>query len=105
MLIALIIALMLNAAQGYFLYNGARRLLQFDDLFQGIASTLASYSSDLVRMTSSDIDSVLTDHPEVISFHMRNMRARLEVQGVLEEVTRATPRRRKAPALPRPDME
>lgn len=104
--VALIAAVLVILGQGYLLYKAARRLLQFDELFQRIGVTLEGYSEDLAKMTSADIDSVLTDHPEVRMFHLRNMAARKDVQNALEEVTRQTPpRRRKAPALPRPDLE
>lgn len=103
--VALIVAVLVILGQGYLLYRGATRLLQFDELFQRVAMTLEDYSEDLVRMTSADIDGILTDHPEVKAFHLRNMGARRDIRLALEDVTRHTPRRRKAPALPRPDME
>lgn len=103
---AFFFSIIANAILGYFLYVGAKRLLQFDALFQRIFLALESYSTDLVRMTSSDLDNVLTDHPEVISFHMRNMRARLEVQNALEDIAKIVPsRRKKDNSLPRPDVE
>lgn len=105
MLAVVIFLLIVVFALGYVVYVGSRRLLQFDSLFQEITAVLDGYSTDLVRMTSADIDGILTDHPEVKTFHLRNMRARSDVQSALDTITEITPRRKKAPALPRPDME
>lgn len=81
------------------------RLLQFDDLFQSMIAILDRYDIDLTRMSSSDIDSVLADHPEVAMFHRRNMQARSEVQNALDAITKITPKHGKASMLPLPDLE
>ena len=109
-LMASIIALLLlivALAEGLLLYRASRRLLQFDDLFQGTIAVLDSYSSDLVEMSSADLDGILVDHPEVITFHKRNMRARRELQSALDSITSVFPRKppRRDPKLPAPDME
>ena len=105
MIATVFIAVLIISGLCYVLVRLSQRLLQFDSLFQDVMSILDSYSTDLVRMTSADIDSVLTDHPEVISFHMRNTRASLEIKRALGEISKITPPRRKAPALPKPDVE
>lgn len=89
------------------LLRASRRLLQFDDLFQQTVGVLDVYSSDLVRMSSADLDGILVDHPEVEAFHRRNMSARREIQGILEALVAVSPRRpkRPVPELPRPDVE
>ncbi len=92
---------------GFLLYRAARRLLQFDEVFQGLIPLLDEYSGDLVRMTSADLDGIMVDHPEVLSFHRRNMRARRDIQLVIDSITSISPRppRRSDPKLPLPDME
>jgi hypothetical protein len=98
---------LVSLAEGLLLFRAARRLLQFDDLFQDTAEVLDGYSSDLAEMSSADLDGILVDHPEVIAFHKRNMRARRDVQSILDSVTAVSPRRprRRDPKLPLPDME
>lgn len=93
--------------ESWLLFRASRRLLQFDDLFQQTVGVLDSYSSDLGRMSSADLDGILVDHPEVTAFHKRNMSARRDIQGALEMLTAVSPRRAKRPSkeLPRPDME
>lgn len=105
MLVALIALIAIALLEGLVIYRAVTRMLQFDSILQRIVDTLDSYSTDLIRMSSADIDGILVDHPEVLRFHQRNMKARAEVMGAIEDVTRETPRRRKAPAPPRPDME
>lgn len=105
-LIALIL-LLVAVAEAWLLIRASRRLLQFDDLFQRTVDVLDSYSSDLTRMVSADIDGILADHPEVESFHRRNMSVRHDIGVILEMLTAVTPRRPKRPdaKFPRPDLE
>lgn len=93
------------AIQGYLLYRASVRLLQFDDVFQGIAPILSGYADDLVGMSSANIDGILVDHPEVAAFHRRNIAAQREIASLIESVIALTPRRPSKPALPRPDTE
>lgn len=107
MFVALVIIflLLLVAALSILLVRATKRLLQFDDIWQGILPELESYSADLARMASADLDGILVDHPEVLTFHKRNLRAKKVIESILDSVTQMTPERKKPPALPRPDME
>lgn len=103
--ILLSISIALNAALLRICFRAFRRLLQFDDIFQGIMPVLDSYSKDLEEMSSADLDGILTDHPEILAFHRRNLAAKRDIESVVDSVTKMGPERREAPALPRPDME
>lgn len=107
MLIAILLAISvaLNFAMGRLLVRASRRLIQFDDVFQGIMPVLEQYSDDLARMSSADLDGILVDHPEILAFHRRNLVAKTAIESIVDSVSRMTPKRPKAPELPRPDME
>lgn len=105
--IALLVLALLVFVESILLVRASRRLLQFDDLFQDLVAVLEEYSADLTKMVSADLDGVMVDHPEVIAFHQRNMRARRAVQSSLESIVASvsTSRRtRKKQSLPRPDV-
>lgn len=97
LLICLLVSLLVRAS---------RRLLQFDDLLQETLHVLDRYSDDLLKMTSGNIDGTLVDNPEVMGFHARNVRTRLEIQGAVDAISTVSPRRRNVDVnLPRPDVE
>lgn len=105
--LGILVLFIISGVEAWLLLKASRRLLQFDDLFQQIVGVLDAYSSDLVKMSSADLDGILVDHPEVEAFHRRNMSARREIQRALETLVAVSPRRPKRPVLelPRPDVE
>ena len=104
-MVFLILVSLLACLLLFLLYRAAIRLLQFDTLLQAVMEIIDSYSIDLAKMSSGEIDGILAEHPEIRMFHLRNVRAKADIQKALSDIARETPRRRKAPALPRPDME
>ena len=105
MLVVLTSLLFLVAAtEGFLLWRAVTRLLQYDQVFGAIAPVLESYSVDLKRMVSADVNSSLFEHPEVLDFHKRNLRALEEISSITESVSDIRPRPTLAD-LPRPDVE
>lgn len=90
-----------NAALAMLLVRAARRLLEFDEIWQRIMPVLFEYAEDLRKLLSLDL---LTDNPEVVEFHRRNMRALRELDEVTKSVRAVAPPRGDQP-LPRPDVE
>jgi hypothetical protein len=84
------------------LVRAARRLLEFDAVWQQIMPVLFGYAEDLRKMLSLDL---LTDNPEVIAFHKRNVRALTELDEVVKSVRGVAPPRASDQPLPRPDVE
>jgi len=97
----LVLSLIANGALGVLLFRAAKRLLEFDSIWQQIMPVLFGYAEDLRRMLSLDL---LTDNPEVVSFHNRNVRALEEIDQITRAVRSAAPPRDDRP-LPRPDVE
>jgi hypothetical protein len=79
----------------------ARRLLQFDEIWQQVLPVLFDYADDLRKMVSADL---LLDNPEVVALHKRNMRALREMDDAVKTVQGLTPPKQRI-ELPRPDME
>lgn len=90
-----------NVALAILLVRAARRLLEFDEIWQRIMPVLFEYAEDLRKLLSLDL---LTDNPEVVEFHRRNMRALRELDEVTKSVRAVAPPRSDQP-LPRPDVE
>jgi len=106
LLLSLLVAsLAFNVMAALLIVRAVRRLLQYDDIFQGILPELTKYSEDLSRMSSADLDGIMVDHPEVLAFHKRNQRALKTVKSIVDSVTKIVPERKKPSALPRPDVE
>lgn len=99
MIISLIISVVFNVALGTVLFRFSRRLLQFDEIWQGILPVLFEYAEDLRKMLSADL---LIDNPDVIRFHKRNQQALSELDSITESVKF---RVREKKRLPRPDVE
>lgn len=99
--VLLSISVAANLALGYFLLRAIKRLLQFDMIWEQIMPVLFTYAEDLRKMLSADL---LTDNPEVLAFHKRNVRALLELDEITRIVQTTTPTKEKS-KLPRPDME
>lgn len=97
----LILSLLANGVLGVLLTRAARRLLEFDSIWEQAMPVLFNYSEDLRKMLSLDL---LTDNPEVVAFHKRNVRALIELDEVTKSVRAAAPPRSIQP-LPRPDVE
>lgn len=95
----------ISLVEGALLVRASKRLLQFDEVLQGIVPVLDSYSEDLKRMSSAEMDGILVDHPEVLTLHKRNQAHKKAIESVVDSVTKLTPARPKAPKLPRPDWE
>ncbi len=100
MIVVILVLLTLIASGGWYLfYRTAAALFKFDAAWTGLMKELQTYSIDLKRMASGDL---LTDHPEVLAFHKRNM-------GVLEAIERVVADAKIEPVgqrqLPRPDVE
>lgn len=100
--VVLFLSIVLNVVAIVLLVRAARRLLQFDDIWQAIIPELEDYSIDLKGMSSGDI---LIDHPEIEMFHKRNVRALQSLESILDSVKSVRPKREKPPVLPRPVWE
>ena len=98
----LVLLIITNSITGVLLFRGGRRLLQFDDIFQEILPELQNYSADLRKLSSGDL---LLDHPEVVTFHKRNLRALKSLESIIDSVASVTPKQVKPLALPRPEVE
>ena len=99
--ILFVLSVLVNVGMGVLLVRAARRLLEFDSIWQQIMPVLFEYSEDLRKMLSLDL---LTDNPEVVAFHKRNMRTLNELDNITKAVRSVAPQRSRTP-LPRPDVE
>ncbi len=97
--------IMLSIVEGALLIRASKRLLQFDDVFQGITPVLEGYSSELKRMSSVDLNGILADHPEVLAFYKTNQAHKAAIESVVDSVTKMTPPREKPSRLPKPEWE
>lgn len=95
------VSVAINIGMGVLLVRAARRLLEFDSIWQQIMPVLFEYAEDLRKMLSLDL---LTDNPEVVAFHKRNMRTLTELDNITKAVRSMTPQKSQV-RLPRPDME
>lgn len=98
----LVLSLGANGVLATLLVRAARRLLEFDSVWQQIMPVLFGYAEDLRRMLSLDL---LTDNPEVVAFHKRNLKVLNELDEVTKSVRAVAPPTRSAQPLPRPDVE
>lgn len=92
--------LLLSGALVFLLIRATRRLLEFDELWQQILPVLLGYADDLRKMLSLDL---LTDNPEVVAFHKRNLRMLSEIDEIAKSVRSVAPQRIVG-NLPRPDV-
>lgn len=100
----IILLLLALGATIFLLVRAAKRLLQFDELFQRTWVVLSDYAIDLTDLTKGDL---LLDNPEVIKFHKRNMNALAEISSIMGEITDTTSvklKRREEKKLPAPDV-
>ncbi len=98
----LTLSVLINVGMGLLLFRATRRLLQFDDIWRSILPELQSYTIDLKKMASGD---VLQDHPEVVKFHRRNLRALKALESIVDSIVNEQPAVPPQPALPRPEAE
>ena len=105
MWLLVLLLLVVAIGLGFLLARATRRLIQYDDIFQGILPVFESYAADLERMSSGHLDGILVDHPEVLNFHRRNRLAKQQFESIVDSVTKLVPERKRPPELPRPDME
>jgi hypothetical protein len=102
LVIFLVLSLLGNCVLAALLVRAARRLLEFDTVWQRIMPVLFGYAEDLRKMLSLDL---LTDNSEVVAFHKRNVRALLELDEVTKSVRDVAPPKVSDQPLPRPDVE
>ena len=95
----IVVALAMIGVLLYLLARAARRLLEFDEVWKRAMPVLFEYAEDLRKMLSADL---LTDNPEVVAFHKRNLRALTELDAITREVGGMTRRVEKGPP---PDVE
>lgn len=100
MIFLLIASMIVNAMLVFFILRATRRLLEFDSIWQEIMPVLFGYAEDLRKMLSLDL---LTDNPEVVAFHKRNLRLLSELDEITKSVRSAAPPR-SSEKLPRPDV-
>lgn len=101
-LIAVILLTLTNVATAFVLIRMSKRLIQFDIIFERIGPVLAEYSMDLTKMTNSGL---LIDHPEVRTFHRRNIEALQSLKDITLEVTDGKPIPPKESIGKRPEVE
>lgn len=102
MLFAIILILIAAVVgEAVLLVRAAKRLLQYDDIWQQITPILEDYSADLRKTLKSDL---LIDNPEVVSFHKRNQQALKAIESIVDSVVNVIPVRKRPPVLPRPDV-
>lgn len=85
----------------YLFYRSVKVMFQLDQMISAIIPVLSSYSQDLDRMSTGDL---LTDHPEVKTFHRRNLLALRQINEVIDELKQGREQPPKK-ELPRPDVE
>ena len=87
----------------FLLVRAARRVLQFDAVFQTIIDPMQLYADTLRRITTAE--GLLHDHPEVLAFHKANMELLFQIDRALEAVKQGRPQQEKRPKhLPRPEV-
>ena len=84
------------------LVRAARRVLQFDELFETITDPMQLYADTLRRITQAE--GLLHDHPEVMAFHKANMTLLLQMDDALESIKRGRPEKKRPKNLPRPEV-
>lgn len=92
-------SLFLNALAALLIVRASRRLLEFDYIWEQAMPVLFGYADDLRKMVSTEL---LTDNPEVVAFHKRNLRTITELDSITKAVGRQRIEKKK---LPRPDVE
>lgn len=94
----IIVALLgaLLAIATFLLIRATRRLLEFDELWDDVTTVLIAYESDLRVMSSGDLSEVAMDHPEIITFHRRNLRALSDIEKITRSLKARKPAEQKA---------
>lgn len=96
MLFAVIFLFLLLALASYLAVRFAKRVIQYDEIFEKIGPVLEAYSNELKRTLSQGL---LEDHPEVRAFHKLNMFALAQIEAVTQDVTSVAPKKKQK--LPR----
>lgn len=86
------------------LIKASKRLLQFDEIFSNCVDILTDYHNDLSQIVKSDMTGLLASSNEVASLHKRNMQAIVELDYIVSDITKITPRKEKQ-KLPVPVVE
>ena len=77
--------------QGYVNVKMAKRLLQFDSIFESIVQVLVDYGVDLRKVLSGGF---LQDHPDIVAFHKRNLKALTEIETIVKDLEQVKPRQK-----------
>lgn len=99
--ICLLVLVLALAVETFVLVRFAKRLLQFDAIFDGIAPVLSGHADELRKTVSSGL---LEDHPEVVAFHQMNVKTLQAIESVIDSVKATRPSRPKLPANYRPPV-
>lgn len=100
--ILVVILLLVSGVLGYLLVRAARRLLEFDDLMQVIVEPMQEYQEELAKIAQAE--GLLTDHPEVISFHRANVIMLAKIRSAIASIQEVRPQRDEVKGLP-PQVE
>lgn len=79
----------------FLLTRAARRLLEFDKLWDDVTDVLLGYELDLRKMSSGDLSETVMDHPEILTFHRRNLKALSDIGRLTEDLKGRKPREEK----------
>lgn len=94
MIFFLCFSVLLNVSFFLLLFRASKRLLQFDLLLGQVAQTLFDYGTDIRNVVK---EGVLQDHPEIVSFHRRNVRALAEIDAAVKTLEQVKPRKIEPP--------
>lgn len=95
------VLLLLLIAVGWALLRAAKRLLEFDSIFQMIVEPMEEHSEVMKKIVSAE--GLLHDHPEVLAFHKANVELIKKIEFAVISVRESRPPKQKNEELPRPE--